>query len=360
MEPHLEGAAVMTIHEVLSNSQNDTSASGGNRPAPSQRASYLRCQQSGDTLLNRGASGATAEDQSFATYALPARATDTKVYFLDLLTNDMYFRPRTAAGKRWFQNFLTACVSHAVMGMKQTARTGANSTTGVWSNTQVDSLGMQTTAAGAAKTFYVSGKAVVVCWLADNHASSQGRFEVWIDDDLVDTIDTYTGTDLSPYGTTPNGLRYGHAARIYDGYSDARHIVSIKSIVGGSAAYLSYVAGTNEQPITPKVFIGTGAKIGGVPDAETAPYRQIVLDLVTRLSEVGIRAKAIDTWSALDPALHLMPDGIHWNSAGQIVVRDLMTAAESEPKELRFQTQRGTNLVIRLDPNGIVTSYTEL
>lgn len=345
----------MTTHEVLSNSQNSNDASSGNRPNPNQRASYLHCQRTGDTMLNRGASGAMTEDQAFAAHTAAARDPSSKIYLLDLVTNDARLRPSTPAGKQWFLDFLTSCAIGALFGSKKTARTGADSTLGTWTNTSVDSLGMYATASGAKKAFVVNGKAVAVCWFADNHTASQGVFEVRIDGVLVDTVHVYTGIELSPYGSTYNGLRYGPATRIYETTAGA-HTVEVKCISSGTNAYLSYVAGLGDQPAFPKLYIGTGSKCTGVDDLISGQYRQIVLDLVARLSSLGLPVKAVDTWSALDPALHYMTDGIHWNAAGHVVVEQLMCAAEREPVTLTYPTAWNTTLTVNIDADGVVTS----
>lgn len=349
----------MTIHEVLSNSQNSNDASSGNRPVPSQRASSLHCQRTGETMLNRGVAGAMAQDQAYAAHTAGPRDPATKVYLLDMITNDMWLRPHALAGKQWFADFLCSCAVGALFGVKKTARNGADSTVGTWINTQVDALGMYATVAGAKKTFTVSGPAVAVCWIADNHTASQGVFEVRIDGLLVDTVRVYTGLDLSPYGTTYNGLRYGPATRLYE-TDEGVHVIEVKCISSGSNAYLSYVAGLGDQITFPKVFIGTGSKLNGVDDVISGQYRQIVLDFVERLAGLGLPVKAIDTWSALDPNLHFMPDGIHWNATGQVVVEQLMCDAEREPQTLTFPTVNGTTLSIQLNASGVAVSWTEI
>lgn len=341
----------MSLHEVFSNSQNDASTIGTNRPPPYQRASYLFCQEQGLTMVNRGASGAMTQDQSYAGYNLPARAADTRVWLLDVLTNDMYFRPQTAVGKQWTKDFMTACLSHALFGVKKTAISGAVSTVGAWSNTPVDALGMLTKVAGAKKTFEVAGEAVSVCWLADYHVASQGVFEIRIDGNLVDTVNIYI-----PFGNTRNGLRWGHAARIY-AVEDGAHTVEVTSIANGTSAYLSYVAGSGDQPTMPKCYLGTGTKCATVPDAYSGECRQMVLDHVAFLSGLGLPVKAVDTWAAIAPYAHMMPDGIHWNAAGQVAVRDAMIAAAAEPQVLSWPISGGGTLVVNLDASGAVTSY---
>lgn len=341
------------MHEVFSNSQNDTSASAGNRPAPNQRPSALFCAESGDTMVNRGASGAMTQDQSFVGHNLPARAAGTSVWFLELLTNDMYFRPKTAVGKQWSRDFLAACISHALFGVKKTARSGADATTGAWSNTPVDTLGMQTVGAGASKKFTVSGPIISVCWLADHHTASQGVFEIRIDGALVDTVNTFV-----PFGNTQNGLRYGHAARLYP-VTAGQHIVEVKCVSNGTAAYLSYVAGSGDQASFPKCFVGTGSQIATVPTAYSAECRQMVLDLCASLFDKGLPVKAVDTWSVINPASHMMPDGVHWNAPGAAAVCSAMQTAAAEPKTLHFPLASGGVLSVNLDENGVCTSYSE-
>lgn len=302
-------------------------------------------------MVNRGASGAMAQDQSYAGHSLPARAADTRVWLLDLLTNDMRIRPQTALGKQWTKDFMTACLSHALFGVKKTARSGAAATVGTWANTQVDNLGMYATANGAKKTFNVTGEAVSVCWLADHHSSSQGVFEVRIDGVLVDTVNIYI-----PFGSTQNGLRYGHAARIY-AVEDGAHSVEVTSITSGTNAYLSYVAGSGDQTPIPKCYLGTGTKCAGVPDVYSGECRQMVLDLTAFLSGLGLPVKSVDTWAAIAPSLHMMPDGIHWNAAGQVAAFYEMLSASAEPQTLSWPVSGGGTLIVTLDANGVVTGY---
>ena len=343
----------MSIHEVLSNSQNDASASAGNRPNPNQRASYLHCQRTGDTMINRGASGAMTQDQAFATHGLSVCPPDAKVWLVDLLTNDMRLRPQNAAGQQWIKDFMTACIVGRLFLNKKTARAGAASSSGTWANTQVDNFGMYATSSGAKKTFNASGKAIAVCWFADYNSASQGVFEIRIDGTLRDTVNIYI-----PYGNTYNGLRYGPAARVYD-CGPGSHTVEVKCVSNGTNAYLSYVAGIDGQTTPKKLFVGTGSKCAGVPDSFSASCRQMVIDHVTYLSGLGFAVKVLDTWSALDPALHFMPDAIHWNAAGESVVEQLMCAAEREPQTLTYPTEWGTTMTIHINIDGIITSYEE-
>lgn len=285
-----------------------------------------------------GSSGHMAADQAWLLYGVsPVVDRD---YLISLGTNDAQHYGPNATRIAAYAAFLRAIAVWCGAPVKYTARTGGIAFTGTWSDTPVNGIGRMTTNSGATATKTVNGTAAYVAVIIQNHAVSQSVFEVYIDGVLADTI-SLSGVVI---GNTLTGRSYAPACFRFGGLSNGPHVVQVKSI-SGNTLFLEWIAGA-DQPAKPGVFIAdvvkrtsVGYASSGNNDANVAAYGAAAFAMVDELATDGLDVTKVPIHAVFNPAIHLQPDGIHYNVPGHPVVKGaFLDAIEGtvEPPEHMF------------------------
>ncbi|MGV4796114.1 hypothetical protein [Rhizobium sp. F40D2] len=294
----------------------------------------------GTTKSIIASSGHMAADQSWLTYGVTPAAS--KDYLVSIGTNDAQIYGADAVKMAAYVNFLRDIVLWCAAPSKVIARGGGVAYSGSWTDTSVNTIGKNTVASGATATVTVSGTAVYISYILQNHAPSEGVFEVRIDGVLYETITT-NGTVV---GNTQIGRSYAPAAIRIGGLSAGAHIVEIKSI-SAKTFFLEWVAGS-DQPSKPRVFVAniaersaTGYGTSTNNDANVSAYGAAAFAMIDDLIADGLAVSKIDINSVFDPAIHLQADGIHYNPTGHIAVKDAIMAKISPTSIVSYPYRGG-------------------
>jgi hypothetical protein len=349
----------MTILDVTGNSNSALDAGTGNRPPVAQRWPTLRVASTGETQVNRAASGDMAQDQAYKGYTITRSADTNAMVICDI--NDARFVNLSRISR--YKDILSRIVGDIVLPTRKTVRSIDVTKTGSWANTQVDVYGMYATAVGAKVSAVVPGTTVYVGILVDNQVASQGvTADVYIDGVNKGTISSDNiGVNNVNGGNTYNNLRYGPALFRYPGLAAGNHTVEVRVTSSGKNMYVSYFAGNGNQPATAKVKVGnmyklnaTGIADFGVTEAISIAFRDAAQAVVAAFDADGFNVETLDTFSAINPATCLMPDGLHWNATGHAAVKTAMEGPVTE----HWPTAWGKTLNVTF-LGGVVQSYNE-
>ncbi|PDT82942.1 SGNH/GDSL hydrolase family protein [Sinorhizobium sp. BJ1] len=286
-----------------------------------QRYATLLANSLSRTIASRAKSGDMAADQ--AQKAISQARASTSIATIMVGTNDERVYGTSSVRRGYYIAFLRRLVLDAAAPVRKTGRSTAVAKVGMWFNTQVNTIGMTTTQKGAKATATVNGTAVYIGTIIQNHPSAKGTAQVRIDGVLKGTISS-DGTGDGGM-TTANGLSYGPAAFRFGGLSSGNHKVELTvTSANGQNFRLDYIAGNTSQTGV-KTFVSNVirmnaygyAKFGG-SDASVSAFNTDIATLISTLSADGLQAYAVDNWSQINPATHLLTDGIHPNAAGHV------------------------------------------
>lgn len=273
---------------------------------------------------NHAVSGAQAADQSFA--ATGFNPSSSNLHTVLIGANDV--RLYGPAKLAMYERFLRNLVLDLALPSRINATASSVTYTGAWSNTQVNSIGKNTTQQGAKATAQVSGTSVYVSFIIQDHASAGGVVSVRIDGATVGTIDS-----ASQGMATQNGLAYAPAAVRFGGLSAGPHTVELEVTSSGKIFYLEFVAG-NDQTTRPSVYVGNVLRqnyAGYGTDANVAAYNAAIASLVAALGSDGLQVALVDASALLSPSTDLI-DGIHPNVTGHQKIHDaFLTAIQGAP-----------------------------
>lgn len=301
------------------------------------------------TLIGSG--GHMAADQAWLLYGVPPVVD--RDYLISLGTNDAQHYGASATKCDAYAAFLRAIAVWCGAPTRFTARSGGMTLTGTWADTPVNSIGKMTTNNGATATKTVNGTAVYIGVIIQNLASSQSVFEVRIDGVLVDTI-TLSGVAI---GNTLIGRSYAPACYRFGGLSSGPHVVQIKSI-SGNALFLEWIAGS-DQSAKPGVFVAdvvkrTDTGYASTPstnnDANVADYGAAAFAVADELALDGLNVSKVPLNAVFNPSIHLQADGIHYNTSGQVVVKDAFknVVSPTEPVEMITYPYRGGTVTLEI------------
>lgn len=348
----------MTILDVTGNSNSSLAAGSGNLPPVAQRWPTLRVASTGETQVNRAYSGDMAQDQAFKAYTISRSADTNAMVLCDI--NDARFVNLSRISR--YKDILSRIVGDIVLPTRKTVRSIDVTKTGSWANTQVDAYGMYANSVGAKVSAVVPGTTVYVGILVDNEPASAGvTADVYIDGVNKGTISSDNIGVNKGNGNTYNGLRYGPALIRFPGLVAGNHTVEVRVTSSGKNMYVSYFAGNGNQPATAKVKVGnmyklnaTGIAAFGVTEAISIAFRDAAEAVVFAFDADGFNVETLDTFSAIDPATCLMPDGLHWNATGHAAVKAEMEGPVTE----HWPTEWGNTLNVTF-LGGVVQSYHE-
>lgn len=352
----------MTILDITGNSNSADDAGSGNRPPVAQRWPALRIAATGETKVNRAFSGDMAQDQAYKAMGVVRAAGTKAVVLCDI--NDARFISVSRVDR--YKDILMRIIGDIVLPTRNTVRSAAVTKTGSWANTQVDGIGMYATTPGAKCTSVINGTTAYVGVLVDNHSASQGvTADVYVDGVFKGTITSDNmGVNNVNGGNTYNNLRYGPALFRFPGLAAGNHTVEVVVTSSGKNMYLSYFAGNGGQPATAGVQVGnmyklnaTGQAAIGVTDAIATAFRDAAKSIIDAMAADGFNVTLANTFSAIDPNSHLMPDGIHWNAAGQAAVKVALDPAPTPVTE-HWPMLNGNTLNVTF-LNGVVQTYSE-
>ena len=319
----------MTILDVTGNSNSAGDAGSGNRPPVAQRWPWLRVAASGETMVNRAYSGDMAQDQAFKAMGIVRASTTRAVVICDI--NDARFVNLSRVDR--YADFIRRIIGDIVLPVRKTWRSANITKTGAWANTQVDPIGMFANTAGVKASGIVNGTSVYVGLLVDNHTMSDDvSADVYIDgvNKGAITCDNL-GVNIGS-GNTYNGLRYGPTLKRFSGLAAGAHTVEVRMTTTGKNQYMAYIAGSADQPATARTLVGNGYELNatgqasfGVTPAISQAFRAAAEGVVAEFAADGFTVLTLDTFNTIDPALHLMPDGLHWNAAGHTAVKNIIT-----------------------------------
>lgn len=321
----------MPILDITGNSNSAADAGNGNRPPVAQRWPALRVATTGETIVNRAYSGDMAQDQAFKGMGIVRAGSSTAVVICDI--NDARFVNAAKIGR--YKEFIARIIGDIVLPTRKTWRSASIVKTGAWANTQVDPIGMYANTSGVKASGTVNGTVAYVGFLPDNHAMSDNvAADVYIDGVKKGTISCDNLGVNTGNGNTYNGLRYGPALARFAGLSAGSHSVEVRMTTSGKNQYMSYTAGNDDQPATATVLVGncyklnaTGIASFGVTEADSILFRDAAEAVVSQFAADGFDVRVIDTFTAINPASHLMADGLHWNAAGHIAVKNAIAAS---------------------------------
>lgn len=317
----------MSILDISGNSNSAADTGNGNRPPVAQRWPWLRVAATGESMVNRAYSGDMAQDQAFKGMGVVRTATTTSVVITDI--NDARFVVQSRVDR--YKEFLSRIIGDIVLPIRKTWRSSNITKTGAWANTQVDPIGMYANTAGVKASGVVNGTTVYVGFLPDNHSMSDNvAADVYIDGTKRGTI-SCDNIGVNASGNTYNGLRYGPALARFSGLVAGPHTVEVRMTTTGKNQYQSYIAGNDDQPETAKVIVGNCYKLNAagvanydVTEADSILFRDAAEEVVANFVSDGFDVHTLDTFSTIDPSSHLMPDGLHWNSAGHLAVKNAL------------------------------------
>ena len=294
-----------------------TASFPGNPVAPADLYPAKLAASLGLTEYNMAVSGAQAADQSFAATVLVPSAANTHTVLIG--ANDARLYPPSKLSM--WERFTRDLILKNALPQRVTARSAGMTLSGAWSNTLVNTVGKNTTAAGAKATAVVSGAAVYVSFIIQDNVSAGGVANVKIDGVLAGTINS-----ASLGLVTQNGLTYAPGSVRFGGLASGSHTVEIEVTSSGKIFYLDFIAGS-DQPSNPAVYVGEVLRqsyAGYGSDANVALYNAALASITDDLALDGLDVSLVEL--DLVPATDLA-DGIHPNTAGHQKIFDAFLAA---------------------------------
>ncbi|MEY9328234.1 GDSL-type esterase/lipase family protein [Sinorhizobium fredii] len=282
-----------------------------------QRYATLLANSLSRTIVSRAKSGDMAADQ--AQKAISQARASTSIATIMVGTNDERVYGTSSVRRGYYIAFLRRLVLDAAAPVRKTGRSTAVAKVGTWFNTQVNTIGITTTQKGAKATATVSGTAVYIGTILQNHPSARGVAQVKIDGQIVGTVSSDGTGGMNTY----NGLSYGSAAFRFGGLSNGTHKVELTvTSASGQNFRLDYISGNGGQAGV-KTFVSNiirktaygYAKVGG-SDANVSAYNADIATLISTLDSDSLGVYLVNNWSGFNPATHLLPDGVHPNPAG--------------------------------------------
>ena len=286
-----------------------------------QRYATLLANNLGRPMVNRAKNGDMAADQGQKAIAVKRPLGDIATLMVGV--NDQRIYQASVVKRGYYIAYLRRLILDATATVRKTGRSTAIAKSGTWSNTVVNNFGVTTTQKGAKATATVSGTAVYIGTIIQNHAVAKGVAQVRIDGVLKGTI-TSDGTGDGGM-TTANGLSYGPAAFRFGGLSSGNHKVELTvTSANGQNFRLDYIAGNANQTGV-KTFVSNvirmnayGYKKYGGSDSSVSAFNTDIATLMSALAGDGLQAYLVNNWSQINPATHLLTDGIHPNAAGHV------------------------------------------
>jgi lysophospholipase L1-like esterase len=287
-------------------------------------------------LVNRAVNGAQAGDQAFAAYSFAPNAAD--VHIVQAGTNDQWRYGADATKLGYFAAALRSLIVTCTAPSKVTARSGGMTFSGSWDNTIVNQIGKNTTGIGNKATAMVSGTAVYVQVILQDHPHAWAKASVKIDGVTVGMIDAMCAGVL-----THNGLGYPPGMFRFAGLSDGPHTVEVEVTTSGKYFYVDWIAGS-AQSAKPAVYVGNVPRMSaaayaglGGSDANVAAYNAAIAAIVAELAGDGLNVHGVDTYAVVSPSSDLLPDGVHPNVGGHLKISGAYLATiQGPPPEFTF------------------------
>ncbi|MCF0075435.1 SGNH/GDSL hydrolase family protein [Dyadobacter sp. CY261] len=280
------------------------------------------------TPINSARNGDMAGDMSNLIHGVSGGSAvvpdPSTVYAMMIGANDHRTYKGAIAKQAHFKNLLRACIAWLVLPTKVKARDPGVVYTGSWSNTSVNAYGKFSQTQNSTAEFTVSGESIYIGYIIQNHVGSVSQAEVRVDGVLVGTISSDGNT--APVNTM-NGAQWAMGCSRFDGLAPGSHTVNIKVVSpNGKTLFVDYVAGS-DQVSTPKIALSNvirqsvaGYTASGSSDAIVDQYNVIIDDLISEFTTDGLNIVKVDNHATINPASHLLPDGLHPNSSGHIVI----------------------------------------
>lgn len=269
------------------------------------------------TPVNKGVNNTGAGDGAKA--ILSESFDPEKLFMFFYGANDHRTYKSDATKQGFWKKFQRHLVAWVSLEDKKLPRVpGAMTLSGSWTNTPVDSVGRYTTQLGAYAEATVSGDSVYIGHIIQNSTATQATADVYIDSNLVGTIDCYGQMNTSA------GATYAPAAARFSGLGAGPHTVRVEVTTSGKNFHLYYIAGSdNPGGLYPEVRLSNVIRMSpsgyvtyGSSDAIVDAFNDIVDDLITEFNADGFNVTLIDNHADIDPSTDLAPDGIHPNNAG--------------------------------------------
>jgi lysophospholipase L1-like esterase len=264
------------------------------------------------TPANLAVSGSQAAEVSKAVQSSGPDPDAT--YTIMIGTNDHRHYKTDTAKQEYFRKFFRQSLAWLALPDKCKGRDTCMTYTGSWGNTVANSFGKVSNQSGAAAEATVSGTAVYVCYILQNHSLALSSASVEIDSVSAGTIGSGA---VSPPMNTVKGSTYASACQRYAGLSAGAHDVKITVTSSGKNLYLDYIAGSS-QASAPKILVSNiiqmssaGYSTYGTSLANVNAYNAIIEDVMSEFPGVIL----IDNFTSIDPVADLA-DGIHPNNAG--------------------------------------------
>ena len=327
-----------------------------------QKYATLLGNSLGLPVVNRGVNGAMAGDQSHAAAGVARQADDIATIMVG--TNDERVNGTNTTKRGYFVESLRRLMIDAACHYKEPAR-GPNMTrTGSWSNTQVNSIGVNSNVQGSKITYVTYGTAVYIGYIIQNNAACAGALmEVKVDG----VIKGYISCDGTGGSTTANGLTYPAACYRVGGLSNAGHTVEVTVVSSGKYCYVDFIHGNSGQNGA-KTFISNiirmtpaGYAAYGGSDANVQDYNAYINAIVNEGIADGLKVKLVDNYSTVNPNTMLLSDGIHPNATGHQTIANTFYNQINVPVPVvtYMPTSWGTQLKITT-LSGVVTAYSEV
>ncbi|PDT39803.1 hypothetical protein CO656_19250 [Sinorhizobium sp. FG01] len=302
----------------------------GHGVTTAQRYATLLSTNLGRPMVNRAKNGDMSADQGQKAISVKRASGDIATIMVGV--NDQRIYQASSIKRGYYIAFLRRLILDATATVRKTGRSTSIAKTGTWSNTVVNTFGVTTTQNGAKATAWVSGTAVYIGTIIQNHPAAKGVAQVRIDGVLKGTV-TCDGTGDGGM-TTANGLPYGPAAFRFGGLSSGNHKVELTvTSANGQNFRLDYIAGNTNQTGV-KTFVSNvirmnayGYKKYGGSDSSVSAFNTDIATMISQLSGDGLQAYLVNNWSAINPATHLLTDGIHPNRAGHVALYNTFRTA---------------------------------
>lgn len=259
-----------------------------------------------------------------------AFAFDPSVAYMFMIgTNDHRTYKADATKQEFWKKFLRMCVSWVSLENKKLPRVSGDMTfTGTWANTPVDSVGKYTTQLGATAEAVVNGDTVYISHIIQNSTATQAQADVYIDGNLVGTLDCFGAMNTSAGGT------YAPAAARFSGLGAGSHTVRVVVTTSGKNFHLYYIGGSdNAGGLYPEVLLSNVIRMSaaayttyGSSDANVDQFNAIINDLMLEFASDGFNVTLIDNHASIDPTTDLA-DGVHPNNAGHAKIHENFNAA---------------------------------
>lgn len=274
-------------------------------------------------FYNYAVSGSQAADQSAVIQSSATAAGEQ--YTLMVGTNDHRTYRTDGAKQAAFKAFFRQCLAWLLLPVRTTARSVGVTTTGVWSNTAVNTIGKNTSTLGAKASATFNGTGVIVGIIIQDSTSAQSTVTVKVDGSSVGTFSCYAAM------TTVNGLAYAPAALYFGGFSSGAHTIEMENTVTGKLFYLDYIAETNQSPydvvVSNIIEMSSAAYTTySTSQANVITFNGIISDVISEFAAEGITVPLVDNYSTIVPATHL-DDGVHPNDTGHALIHTNMVAA---------------------------------